>query len=100
MADDAALDSTSPASRRCWSRSTDICTKSARMLVTPQDLDTGPVSALDLKLGDLDLAAHVDEDLFRTKVAFFALLNYPVNTLTERLAEGTRGRARRGLAPG
>jgi hypothetical protein len=60
-----------------------------RMLVTPQDLDTGPVSALDLKLGDLDLGAHVDEDLFRTKVAFFALLNYPVNTLTERLAEGS-----------
>lgn len=59
-----------------------------RMLLTPQDLDTGPVSDLDLKLGDLDLAAHVDEDLFRTKVAFFALLNYPVDTLTERLAKG------------
>ena len=61
-----------------------------RMLLTPQDLDTGPVSALDLKLGDLDLAAHVDEDLFRTKVAFFALLNYPVDTLSDRLAEGGR----------
>jgi hypothetical protein len=59
-----------------------------RMLVTPQDLDTGPVSSLDLKLGDLDLGAHVDDDLFRTKTAFFALLNYPVNTLSERLAEG------------
>lgn len=59
-----------------------------RLLVTPQDLDTGPVSALDSKLGDLDLAAHVDDDLFRTKAAFVALLNYPVNTLTERLADG------------
>jgi len=59
-----------------------------RMLLTPQDLDTGPVSALDLKLGDVDLGAHVDDDLFGTKVAFFALLNYPVNTLSERLAEG------------
>jgi hypothetical protein len=59
-----------------------------RMLVTPQDLDTGPVSSLDLKLGDLDLAAHVDDDLFRTKAAFVALLNYPVNTLAERLADG------------
>jgi hypothetical protein len=39
-----------------------------RMLVTPQDLDTGPVSPLDLKLGDLDLASHVDDDLFKTKV--------------------------------
>jgi len=59
-----------------------------RMLLTPQDLDTGPVSALDLKLGDLDLGAHVDDDLFGTKVAFVALLNYPVNTLSERLADG------------
>jgi len=59
-----------------------------RMVLTPQDLETGPISDLDLKLGDLDLAAHVDDDLFRTKVAFFALLNYPVNTLAERLAEG------------
>jgi hypothetical protein len=59
-----------------------------RMLVTPQDLDTGPVSPLDLKLGDLDLASHVDDDLFKTKVAFVALLNFPVDTLAERLAQG------------
>jgi hypothetical protein len=58
-----------------------------RMLLTPQDLDTGTVSALDLKLGDVDLSAHVDDDLFRTKVAFVALLNFPVNTLTERLEQ-------------
>ncbi|HEX4823942.1 MAG TPA: hypothetical protein VFV19_06490 [Candidatus Polarisedimenticolaceae bacterium] len=59
-----------------------------RMLVSPQDLDTGPVSPLDLKLGDLDLAAHVDDDLFKTKVAFVALLNFPVHTLAERLTSG------------
>ena len=39
-------------------------------------------------LANLDLAAHVDDDLFRTKVAFLALLNFPVHTLAERLAEG------------
>ena len=59
-----------------------------RMLLTPQDLDTGPVGALDLKLGDLDLAAHVDEDLFRSKAAFVALLNFPVDTLSVRLDKG------------
>jgi len=57
-----------------------------RLLVTPQDLDTGPVSGLDLKLGELDLASHVDDDLFTTKVAFVALLNFPVNTLSDILA--------------
>lgn len=59
-----------------------------RMLLTPQDLDTGPVSPLDLSLGDLDLSAHVDDDLFKTKVAFVALLNFPVDTLADRLSQG------------
>ncbi|HZN56206.1 MAG TPA: hypothetical protein VFB67_12885 [Candidatus Polarisedimenticolaceae bacterium] len=60
-----------------------------RMLSTPQDLDTGPVGPLDARLGDLDLAAHVDDDLFKTKVAFLALLNFPVHTLSDRLAQGS-----------
>jgi hypothetical protein len=59
-----------------------------RMLLTPQDLETGPVSDLDLKLGDVDLAAHVDDDLFKTKVAFVALLNFPVRTLGDALRDG------------
>ncbi len=59
-----------------------------RMLLTPQDLDTGAVSAIDLKLGDVDLASHVDDDLFKTKVAFVALLNFPVHTLADALKNG------------
>ena len=61
-----------------------------RELLTPQDLDLGPVPAVDALLGTLDLAAHVDEDLFRTKAAFLALLNFPVHTLADRLAQGPR----------
>ncbi len=60
-----------------------------RELTTPLDLDTGPVSEIDRLLVGLDLQAHVDEDLFRSKVAFFALLNFPVHTLAERLALGS-----------
>jgi len=59
-----------------------------RMLLTPLDLDTGPVTPLDRLLGDVDLAAHVDEDLFRSKAAFVALMNFPVHSLAQRLAEG------------
>jgi hypothetical protein len=59
-----------------------------RLLLTPQDLDTGPVSPLDLELGDVDLLSHVDDDLFRSQVAFTALLNFPVHTLSERLQQG------------
>ncbi len=56
-----------------------------REVTTPLDLDTGEVRPLDRLFGELDLAAHVDEDLFKTKVAFLALLNFPVHTLAERL---------------
>ncbi len=59
-----------------------------RELTAPIDLDTGPLLAVDRFLAELDLAAHVSEDLFRTKMAFLALLNFPVHTLAERLQEG------------
>jgi hypothetical protein len=59
-----------------------------RELTWPIDVDTGPLTAADRLLANLDLAAHVDEDLFRTRVAFLALLNFPVHTLAERLEEG------------
>ncbi|HET9211473.1 MAG TPA: hypothetical protein VFR03_13780 [Thermoanaerobaculia bacterium] len=59
-----------------------------RELTWPIDVDTGPIGTADRLLANLDLAAHVDEDLFQTRVAFLALLNFPVHTLAERLAAG------------
>jgi hypothetical protein len=59
-----------------------------RELTWPIDVDTGPIGTADRLLATLDLAAHVEEDLFQTRVAFLALLNFPVHTLAERLAEG------------
>lgn len=61
-----------------------------RELLAPVEVDRGPaapVTEVDRLLVNLDLAPHVDEGLFRTRVAFFALLNFPVHTLRERLAE-------------
>src|SRR4029079_1138358 len=59
-----------------------------RELTWPIDVDTGPLTAADRLFAELDLSAHVDEDLFRTKIAFLALLNFPVHTLAERLEQG------------
>jgi hypothetical protein len=59
-----------------------------REVLTPIDLDTGEISPLDRLFADFDLAPHIDDDLFKTKVAFFALLNFPVHTLQERLEQG------------
>jgi hypothetical protein len=59
-----------------------------RELSRRTDLDVGPLEPVDLLLQRVDLAAHVDEDLFRTRVAFHALLHFPVHTLEERLEKG------------
>jgi hypothetical protein len=61
-----------------------------RELLAPIEVDRGPaapVTAVDALLTRLDLAPHVDEDLFGERIAFFALLNFPVHTLRQRLAE-------------
>ena len=59
-----------------------------RELTFPLDVDTGEISRADQLLANLDLSAHVNVDLFRTKLAFLALLNFPVHTLQERLEQG------------
>ena len=59
-----------------------------RELLTPLDLDTGPVRPWDELLAQVDLGTHVQADLFASKVAFFALLNFPVRSLDEMLAAG------------
>jgi hypothetical protein len=51
-------------------------------------LDLGPMMPVDPLLDAYDPAAHVVEDLFRGKIAFAALLNFPLTTLEERLAKG------------
>jgi hypothetical protein len=59
-----------------------------RQLSWPIEVETGPLTPVDQLLATVDLAAHVDDDLFRSRVAFLALLNFPVHTLKERLEEG------------
>jgi hypothetical protein len=51
-------------------------------------LDLGPMQPLDGLLDAVDPYAHVIDDLFAGKVAFVALLNFPLTTLDERLARG------------
>jgi hypothetical protein len=54
------------------------------------DLDLGPIYPFDEILAAWSPAAHVDDDLFANKLAFVVLLNFPLTTLDERLAEGER----------
>ncbi|HRP34719.1 MAG TPA: hypothetical protein PLI48_02440 [Gammaproteobacteria bacterium] len=52
------------------------------------DLDHGPILPFDMLFAGYNPAAHVSEDMFRNRLAFVALLNFPLTTLEERLAEG------------
>lgn len=51
-------------------------------------VETGPVLPLDHMFGEYDVYAHVGEDLFRSKIAFTALLNFPVYSLQEKTEKG------------
>ena len=53
------------------------------------DLDQGPILPFDEMLAAYDPGAHLTDDLFENKLAFTALLNFPVYTLEEKLRLGS-----------
>jgi hypothetical protein len=88
LADPAALDATFERLERVFEQMDGHLYEVRRELTTPIDVDTGEISLADQLLANLDLASHINEDLFRTKVAFLALLNFPIHSLRERLEKG------------
>jgi hypothetical protein len=59
-----------------------------RAFRTQTDLDLGPVMPYDEVFAGYDPSAHTIDDLFANKLAFVVLLNFPLTTLDERLADG------------
>lgn len=59
-----------------------------RDLLEPLHVDIGPMLPVDYLFANYAPDAHVMEDLFKTKIAFVALLNFPLYTLQERLKLG------------
>lgn len=62
-----------------------------QMLLIVQEgvqLDSGKILPADLLFANFDPFAHLDDDLFNTKIAFTALLNFPLYTLEQRLTLG------------
>jgi hypothetical protein len=54
----------------------------------PVALDWGEITPLDIAMNQIDLSAHVSEDMFDNKIAFISLLNFPVYSLSEKTALG------------
>ncbi len=59
-----------------------------RELRRATDLDVGPLLPVDTLFSELDASAHLTDDMFSSKLAFVVLLNFPLTTLSQRLAEG------------
>ena len=59
------------------------------------ETDTGPLLPIDPVLGSYDPSANLYDDLFKAKVAFVALLNFPLSDLATKTAEGERFSRRR-----
>jgi len=51
-------------------------------------VDTGPIAPVDYLFASYDPYAHVAEDMFKDRLAFVVLLNFPIRTLEEKNAEG------------
>jgi len=62
----------------------------SRELRQQTDLDLGPVQSYDELFAGYDPSAHLIEDWFNNKLAFVVLLNFPLTTLDERLAQGEK----------
>lgn len=54
------------------------------------DVDVGPLLTVDPLLATFDPGAHAIEDLFRARVGFVVLLNFPLTTLAERSEDGPK----------
>jgi hypothetical protein len=51
-------------------------------------IEMGPILPVDRLFGAWEPSSHVGEDLFAQKIAFVALLNFPLSTLEERIEKG------------
>ena len=61
-----------------------------RDLARQATLEVGPLLPVDSTLSAYDPAAHITQDFFANKAAFVVLLNFPLTTLEERIANGDR----------
>lgn len=59
-----------------------------RELRRPTDLELGPLLPVDPLFAAFDAGAHLLDDLFASKLAFVALLNFPLTSLEDRLRDG------------
>ncbi|MBN1466517.1 hypothetical protein JXA02_12185 [candidate division KSB1 bacterium] len=88
IADDEQLDLTCARFERnfeiLWGHAHEV----GRDLSMPLQLDMDPLLPVDYLFAEHDPFAHIQDDLYKTKIAFLVLLNFPLRTLEEKLRDG------------
>src|SRR5678815_5051643 len=84
----ATLDGTFERFEMALERVGGYLTSLERDLRRQTDLDLGPILPIDNRLAAYSPRAHVQDDLFDNKIAFVALLNFPLTTLQQRMEQG------------
>ncbi len=59
-----------------------------RALRSWSELELGPTMDVDQRFAAFEVGAHLTDDLFQSKLAFIALLNFPLPALDEMIANG------------
>jgi hypothetical protein len=90
LGDQAALDVAFDRFQSLFEKAFGHMTEISREFRQQMDLDLGPVQSFDELFGAYNPSAHLIDDFFNNKLAFVALLNFPLTTLEERLAEGEK----------
>jgi hypothetical protein len=88
--DQAALDVAFDRFQRLFEQASGHLSEITREFRQQTDLDLGPVQPYDEIFAGYDPSAHLLDDFFNNKLAFIVLLNFPLTTLEERLAEGEK----------
>lgn len=95
LADQAALDSTFARLQRILEQLEGHLHEMGMELRWETDIDGGALLKVDPLLAGYEPAANLYDDLFRSKVAFIALLNFPLSDLATKNAEGANWSRRR-----
>ncbi|HZI16802.1 MAG TPA: hypothetical protein VE153_40925 [Myxococcus sp.] len=90
LADAKALDATFTRLERLFEQLDGHMNELNRELQWFTDLDLGPLLPVEPLLAAYDPSSNVTADLFRAKVGFVVLLNFPLTTLAERVEAGPK----------
>lgn len=95
LADAAAIDATFARLERIMEQLEGHLHEMGMELRWETDIDSGPLLGLDPLLAGYEPAANLQDDLFRNKIGFVALLNFPLSDFATKNAEGPTWSRRR-----